>query len=167
MVGGGHVGAAGHVEDGLVDDREADGCGGDGADADGSGGEDRGTNTGNGACAEGILDARHELEEAGDRGDDADKHADVDDVLHARRGQADDGGDEQDERQQRQEQVGDVLVLLNLDVVLGCHEVLTTSLSALERELDDQAADHDGDDGAHDAHDGSGRERYAAAVGPR
>lgn len=125
---------------------------------DGGGGEDRRADTGNGACAEGILDARHELEEAGDRSDDAHEHADVDDVLHARGRQADDGGDEQDERQQREEQVGDVLVLLDLDVILGCHEVLAASLGALERELDDQAADHDGNDGAHDAHDGSGRE---------
>lgn len=111
------------------------------------------------------LDARHELEEASDRGNDAHEHADVHHVLHAGRGQADDGGDEQEERQQREEQIGDVLVLLNLDVVLGCHEVLTAGLGTLERELDDQAADRDSDDGTHDTHDGCSRERDAAAIG--
>ena len=170
--GCGDVGAAGHVEDGLVDHGEANGSCGDGADADGCGGEQAGAEGVLGAVAQGVADGDKAAEvdpEACDAHDDGDDHADVDDVGDRQGGAADDDTDEGDQGQQGQAQVGDLAILgLGGGVVLdaGGHGVgLTLGLSALEGELDVDAAHRDGDDGAHDAHDGGGGQGDAAAVG--
>ena len=79
----GDVGAAGHVEDGALDDLEADGSSGDGADADGGRGEHRRPKSALRAVAQHVALAGDVLVEHDHADDDGGDHGDIDDVRNA------------------------------------------------------------------------------------